>query len=338
MAGSIGYLSCDPGWRGLSLTLYIPSLKYTNTIVFKLNYTNNKAYKQPKNTIPLLIEQLKNNYLALEPRLAFVDKIILENQHRLNMQQLSWLIQAVLQSILPSKTKVIYISPLKCKRMFKIPLGANHTENKSRMLQYVINNKDDLIGGNTVTTHDSADSIILLNTYLKEKNRRVCKEVFCEVMSNLKLICYECNKATGKVNQCKKGDNSGRFFAACSNYKDGNKCGFGWFDGEPEEGASEYFDEEGNTWAVAGTASSSQKPKVAVGNKRKAAPAKKAPASKVAANTQTPAQLAFLREMKEAQAKFLATLPQIIKSIMEDVASSTDADQDEQENVVEVSE
>lgn len=325
-----GILACDPGWRGLSFTLYVPSLDYTSTRLFRLNYTKNKSYKRPVNTIPLLVEQIKNIYWKEEPRLQFVDKIILESQHKLNMQQLSWSIHAVLLTLMPH-AKVEYISPLKCKRLFKIPLGENWKENKDRMLEYVITHKNELIAGDTVTTHDTADSIILLNTFFKEKKRRVCTEVITTTtMSSHKITCPQCNNPTGAVKQCQKPPNAGKYFLTCANYKDGNKCGFKWLDyDEPEpitgDDGNEYID-PGMEWAIAGEA-----PKT-TGVKRKWAPKiatkRQQPPSKVAANSATPIDHSLIRDIKKIHEEFLRRLPDIINTIIDSRTSSGTSEDD----------
>lgn len=316
MINLTGILACDPGWRGLAFTLYIPSLQYTSTSLFRLNYTNNKAYKSPVHTIPLLVEQIKNRLWLEEPRLQFVDKIIIESQHRVNMQQLSWLIHGVLLTLLPW-AKVEYISPLKCKRLFGVELGASHQQNKDRMLKYVTDHKDELIGGDTVTTHDTADSIILLNTFLKEKKRRVCyhwDDAFIEMVGE-KYICKKCGQDTGRVNQVKKeGPNNGRYFIGC-NRSNPDKCGgFDWLPGE-----GEYYDDEGNEYGdpkfewqkVSGAQRDT-------GYKRKAPPpTKRAPPPAKVAPPAKGGNLDIVREVKKMHDEFMKVFPVILKEALE---------------------
>ncbi len=220
MVGLTGILACDPGWKGLAMTLFVPSLQYKSTRVFALNTTGNKAYKRPSNTIPLLVDRIVQDYWKTEPRLRFVNKIIIESQHKLNMQQLGWFIQSVLSTLLPH-AKVEYISPLHCKRLFKVELGKSHYENKKRMLAYVKENADSLIAGDTVTTHDSADSIILLNTFLRDKNRRIDTRVFTVELYKTSLTCPVCSKPTGRIHQMNDGTED--HFVTCK-----HNCEFSW--------------------------------------------------------------------------------------------------------------
>lgn len=280
MAKTVGLLSIDPGWRGLAMTLYVPSLNKITTRLFQLNIDAKVGYKRPTNTIPLLIDAIKTQFLKEDHSLLLVDKIIIESQFRQNMQVLSYLILCVLMTLLPD-VKIIMISALKCKRMFGIPLGSSHYENKQRMLRYVLDHKHELIGGDTVTNHDTADSVILLNTYLKEKTRRLENNIenILPMVDGMEVKCPKCG-SKGHLRQAKKpGKNCGKYFLSCSNSKDGNFCGFKFIGyDEPEEqeiNGIRYIDD----WEVWGQEES------AVGTKRKAAPAKssKAPPAKKAA-------------------------------------------------------
>lgn len=326
MINLTGILACDPGWRGLAFTLYVPSLEYTSTTLFKLNYTNNKAYKRPVHTIPLLVDQIKKDYWKSEPRLRFVDKIIIESQHKVNMQQLSWLIHSVLLTLMPW-AKVEYISPLKCKRLFGVELGENWKQNKDRMLEFVINNKDKLIAGNTVTTHDSADSIILLNTFLKEKKRRVCTEVFHSVMSNVKLVCPKCGENTGSIKECRKAPNEGKHFLTCANYNERNKCGFKWLDFETpvpvvDEEGTEYMDED-MEWRVAEAGFG---PPAGVKRRAAAPPKRQPPAKKPAPKTQNVSDvnpMKLMLEIKSDQDKFLAAMKSMLAGLSDIISRDT---------------
>jgi hypothetical protein len=227
MAGLTGILACDPGWKGLALTLFVPSLHYYSTRVFPIQGPS-KAYKRPTNTIPLLVDALVKDYWDSEPRLRFVNKIIIESQHKLNMQQLSWFIHSVLLAKLPN-AKVEYISPLHCKRAFGVELEATHYKNKKAMLEYVKANKENLVAGETVTTHDSADSIILLNTFLKEKKRRICLKPHQQCMKRERFVCPCCGKESGRVYRTVDGDDRDRslpdseYFITCT-----LNCAFNW--------------------------------------------------------------------------------------------------------------
>ena len=278
MSKTVGLLAIDPGWRGLAMTLYIPALNHTTTRLFHLNIDAKKGYKRPANTIPLLVDAIKTQFLQEDHSLLFVDKIIMESQFKQNMQVLSYLILCVLMTLLPD-VKIEMISALKCKRMFGIPLGSSHYENKQRMLRYVLDHKHELIGGDTVTNHDTADSVILLNTYLKEKTRRleINIENILAMVEGTEVECPKCG-SKGHVRVVKRpGKNCGKYFLTCSQYKDDNKCGFKFLGyDEPEEidiNGVKYIDD----WKLWGQ----EEP--AVGTKRKAPPAKttKAPPSKV---------------------------------------------------------
>lgn len=255
MTGLTGILACDPGWKGLAMTLFVPSLDYSSTRVFSLNTTENKAYKRPINTIPLLVNQIVTKYWNEEPRLRFVNKILIESQHKLNMQQLSWFIHAVLLSLLPN-AKVEYISPLHCKRHFKIALRENHYQNKKAMLEYVTEHAADLVAGDTVTTHDSADSIIILNTFLKEKNRRLASSVFRDVAGHV-FGCRVCGKPTAKISRVSTDPGTaetiaGNYFITCK-----HNCAFDWL-------------EEGMTVVDAGVKGWHERPDLAVPKTKRA--------------------------------------------------------------------
>lgn len=279
----MGLLSCDPGWRGLAFTLYIPSLNYVSTRLFQLNIGASKGYKMPFNTIPLLVEAIRNDYLNSEHRLLLVDKIIIESQYKTNMQVLSYLIVAVLQTLLPW-TKVEKISALKCKRMFNIPLGNSHYENKQRMLEYVKAHKNELIGGETVTNHDTADSIILLNTYLKEKKRRLVTGLEELTMSRplAEVVCPHCGSKGGVYRVKKEGPTFGKLFMSCSEKKQGGSCtskdSFKWIkDYTPvidEDGISRIAGWE--EWVEPASQTHKRPATVSASSHKKAPPAKKA--------------------------------------------------------------
>lgn len=243
MAKSIALLSCDPGWRGLAFTLYIPSLNYVSTRLFHLNIDAKKGYKKPMNTIPLLVETIREQYMKEEPALCLVDKIIIESQFRANMQVLSYLIISVLQSVLAS-VRVETISALKCKRMFNVELGNSHHENKTRMLQYVTEHKHELIGGSTVTNHDTADSVILLNTFLKEKKRRLEHNIDNFTMAGTAVTCPNTG-LKGFVRMVnKEGANQGKYFLTCDSKDPNNKGAFKWLgrtEPEPYEEDGEWY-------------------------------------------------------------------------------------------------
>ena len=227
MAKSIALLACDPGWRGLAFTLYIPSLNYVSTRLFHLNIDAKKGYKKPMNTIPILVDTIREQYMREEPALCLVDKIIIESQFRSNMQVLSYLIVSVLRSLL-SSVKVETISALKCKRMFNVELGGSHHENKKRMLEFVTNHKDELIGGDTATNHDTADSVILLNTYLKEKKRRLEHNIDNFTMAGTAVVCPNTGMKGYLRIVNKEGPNHGKYFLTCDTKDPDNKGGFKW--------------------------------------------------------------------------------------------------------------
>jgi hypothetical protein len=315
MPKTVGLLAIDPGWRGLAITLYLPMFNMTSTRLFQLNIDAKKGYTRPANTIPLLVNAIKEQLLKEDHSLLFVDKIIIESQFRQNMQVLSYLILCVFQTLLPD-VKIEMISALKCKRMFGVPLGSSHYENKQRMLRYVLDHKHELIGGKTVTNHDTADSVILLNTYLKEKPRRLetsIENVFTMV-EGTEVECPKCF-SKGHVRVVKRpGKNCGKYFMTCSQYKDDNKCGFKFLGyDEPEiteiDGV-QYIDE----WRVFGQDSQP------VGTKRKAPPAKttKAPPAKV-----KPGALKVSQVVQPIKAVASVTKEEVLKMMVDMVKTIT---------------
>lgn len=216
-----GILTCDPSWRGLAFIIYVKSLNYCNSYLYDLkDYSTNKNFKQPKYTIPLLIEVLKN-FRKQEKLWRLIDVVVLENQYKQNMKTLCLLLAAVLQSKLIG-CKVEYMSALTCKRKYGIGLGDNHYQNKMRMLNYVTENKDELIAGRYVKDHNTADACILLNTWLTHKKRNIHASIeeYADMNKNSPvLICPKCEQSTGSLKQCgekAKPENVGKWFVVCS--------------------------------------------------------------------------------------------------------------------------
>lgn len=224
MPGKVtGILACDPSWRGMAFTIYIPSLNYSNCYLFDLkDYSDSERFKQPKLTIEALVKVV-GRLRSRECRLSLVDKVIIENQYKQNMKTLSLLLSAVIQSKVRG-CKVEYLSALTCKRNYGICLESTHNKNKQRMFEYVTGHKDELIGAPFVTDHNTADSCIILNTWLAQRNRKLntCLDDYCTMSKSPLLICPKCNDATGALKQCgenAKPENRGKWFLTCNECK-----------------------------------------------------------------------------------------------------------------------
>lgn len=239
-----GVVSCDPGVCGLAFTIYIPSLKFCKSLLFNLKdrLPEGKKVKnilQPKHYVPLLVD-LMWDLKYYEHSLSFCDKLIIETQFQQNMKLLVMNICTTFQCLFPWM-KIEYISPLACKRKFGVEYGEGHLSNKKKMLQYVMNHKNELIAGDTVRDHNTADSIIILNTWLKDKNRHFyttpeeyaspVMEVYDErgfltfEMKNVWLKCPMCKYDTGRLLQCSNQDKSPKNYMACFLKCLNKKCG-----------------------------------------------------------------------------------------------------------------
>jgi len=241
---SRGVVSCDPGICGLAFTIYIPSIKFTKSLLYNLkdHLPEGKTYKnifKPKYYVPLLVSvmwELKENEIALN----FCDRLIIESQYQQNMNLLLMNICTLFMHHFPW-IKIDQISPLTCKRQLNIEYGGGHANNKSNALEYVRTHKKELIAGDTVIDHNTADSIIILNTWLKVKNRHFytnledyatpVMEVFDERgfltfdMKNTWLKCPICEYDTGRLLQITNQDKNPKNYLACFIKCQNTKCG-----------------------------------------------------------------------------------------------------------------
>lgn len=220
-------LSCDPSWRGLAFTLFIPSMNFSRSFLYDLKeYDTSKLYRHPTRTIQS-IQKVYNDMFQDEERLQLVDKVIMESQHKPNMQTLSWLLLA---NLLPrlGEVSVQYVSPLACKRNFEIALTGTHHGNKVAATEFVENSKNRLVASETVSEHNTADACLLLNTYLETTKNTILKNLDdWSVMTTIKvstagnpgtkLYCPKCKNATGLVRKCLKEDSKiyGKHFLTC---------------------------------------------------------------------------------------------------------------------------
>lgn len=224
----VAILSCDPSWRGLAFILHIPSLDYNRSFLYDLKeYDKSKQFKHPKRTT-VLIQRIYDDMFEKEERMILIDKIIMESQHKTNMQILSWLL---ISNLLPrlGKASVEYISPLTCKGNFNIVLTGTHHGNKVAAVNFVENSKNRLVASETVTENNTADACLLLNTYLQTtKNHLINNINEWSSMSNLvkvsvsgetgtKLVCPKCKNNTGVVRKCTDPEkkNYNKHFLTC---------------------------------------------------------------------------------------------------------------------------
>jgi len=250
---SRGVVSCDPGICGLAFTIYIPSIKFTKSLLYNLkdHLPEGKTYKnifKPKYYVPLLVSvmwELKENEIALN----FCDRLIIESQFQQNMKLLLMNICTLFMHHFPW-IKIDQISPLTCKRQLNIEYGEGHASNKSNALEYVRTHKNELIAGDTVRDHNTADSIIILNTWLKGKNRHFytnledyatpVMEVFDERgyltfdMKNSWLKCPRCTYDTGRLLQITNQDKNPKNYLACFIKCQNDKCGTSSFIGNAD--------------------------------------------------------------------------------------------------------
>lgn len=197
-------LSCDPSWRGLAFTLHVPSLSYNRAFLYDFqDYDKSKKYKHPVRTTNV-IQRIFNDMFEKERRLELVDKIIMESQHKSNMQVLSWLISSNLMARL-GKTSLEYISPLHWKAHFGIKLTGTHSGNKAAAVAFVEDSKSRLTASETVTEHNTADACLLLNSYLETTKNIIYKDIddwseMTEVEVGVtKFKCPECGNNSGIV-------------------------------------------------------------------------------------------------------------------------------------------
>jgi hypothetical protein len=206
-------LSCDPSWRGLAFILHVPSMDYNRSFLYDLKeYDKSKQYKNPTRTTKI-IQQVLDDLFEKEPRMMLVDKIVMESQHKINMQVLSWLLVA---NILPrvGQASVEYVSPLAWKANFGIALTGTHKGNKAAAEKFVEDSKNRLVASETVTENNTADACLVLNSYLETTKNTIKKNIDdWSSMANLvtvssagnpgtKLICPKCKQKTGVVRLC----------------------------------------------------------------------------------------------------------------------------------------
>lgn len=215
-----GILSCDPSWRGLAFILYIPSLEYKESYLYDLkNLDSSKQYKHPKRTIRIVNQAIDE--LFQDERIQLVDKLIIEGQHRNNMQVLSYIIISNLSARL-NNLDVEYISPLAWKRNFNIALTGTHQGNKDAAEEFVENSKSSLTASETVVDDNTADACLLLNSYLKTTKNRILKNLddwssmsLAEV--GTKLYCIKCGNKSAVVRKCEDKSKKlfGKHFITC---------------------------------------------------------------------------------------------------------------------------
>lgn len=226
-----GVITCDPSWVGLAFTVYVPSVSYTKSVVYNLkNFTDKKNIEKPMVYIHAVNDVIRRLRVDI-PWVRICDKLIMESQFMENMKVLAYVIATSLIARYPMLS-MENLSALTCKRHYKIPLMSNHYENKKKMFQYVTGNKHNLIAGDTVKDHNTADSIIILNTWLGLKRRHLYKtpEEYCmasELPFKLKYTRWECPICTyhsGKMwivkNPPKKSNTKslvGHYFIKCNN-------------------------------------------------------------------------------------------------------------------------
>ena len=216
-----GVLSCDPSWRGLAFILHVPSFEYSRSFLYDLKeFDKSKQYKHPARTTNI-IQKVYDEMFDQEPRMFLVDKVIMESQHKPNMQALSWLLIA---NLLPrlSKVSTEYVSPLAWKAHFAIALTGSHQGNKDAAEEFVEISKNRLVASETVTDHNTADACLLLNSYLETTKNQLLNNIedwSMEAEVGTKLFCPKCKntKPTGVVRYCDDNTkkNYGKHFLTC---------------------------------------------------------------------------------------------------------------------------
>lgn len=215
-------LSCDPSWRGLAFILFVPSLSYKRSFLYDLrDYDQTKKYKHPVRTTNIL-QTVFDDMFQKEETLHLVDKVIVESQHKTNMQVLSWLISSNLMARL-GKASFEYISPLRWKSHFGIELTGTHAGNKAAAVEFVENSKNRLVASETVIEHNTADACLLLNSYLETTKNIIYKNIedwssMAEVEVGVtKLVCPKCKNNSGVVRKCEDPEKKmyGKHFITC---------------------------------------------------------------------------------------------------------------------------
>ncbi len=291
-------LSCDPSWRGLAFILFVPSLSYKRSFLYDLrDYDQSKKYKHPVRTTNIL-QMVFNDMFQKEQCLYLVDKVIVESQHKTNMQVLSWLISSNMMARL-GKASFEYISPLRWKSHFGIELTGSHSGNKAAAIEFVENNQNRLVASETVTEHNTADACLLLNTYLETTKNIIYKNLddwssMTEVEVGItKLVCPKCKNNSGVVRKCEDPEKKmyGKHFITCwwTNNKgqdNEKKCGnFKALYANVPKIVNGFVDK---TWKVVDYEGESDEvveevSKPSTGTKRAAPAAKQPPAKKIAA-------------------------------------------------------
>ena len=217
-------LSCDPSWRGLAFILHVPSLEYNRSFLYDLKeFDKSKQYKHPARTTNS-IQKVYDDIFEKEPRMFLVDKVIMESQHKPNMQVLSWLLIA---NLLPrlGKASTEYVSPLAWKKHFDIALTGSHKGNKDAAEKFVALSKKRLVASETVIDHNTADACLILNSYTETTKNHLINNIddwssMTEVeVGKTKLFCPKCKnqKPTGVVRFCDDSTkkNYGKHFITC---------------------------------------------------------------------------------------------------------------------------
>lgn len=223
-----GILACDPSWRGLAFIVHIPSLGYSRSYLYDLKeFDKSKKYKHPVRTTNT-IQNALDDLFQKEKHVKLIDKIIMESQHKPNMQVLHWLLVASLTARL-KKVSTEYVSPLSWKAHFGIALTGTHSGNKAVAVEFVENSKNRLAAADTVNDHNTADACLLLNSYLETTKNTIYKDIndwseMTELVQvsaagepGTKLICPKCKNKTGVVRKCmdESKKNFGKHFLTC---------------------------------------------------------------------------------------------------------------------------
>lgn len=217
----IGIISCDPSWRGLAFTVIIPSMEVKESFLYDMKELDeSKNYRHPVRSIKT-IQRIYDDMFQKVPQLQLIDKVIMESQHKTNMQVLSWLI---VSNLLPriSTTDVEYISPLTCKKKFDIALTGTHHGNKVAAVKFIEGAKNRLVASETVSEHNTADACLLLNTYLQTTKNIIYEQLddwssMAPLQVGDKFKCPKCKQNTGVLRFCEKKDSKffNRYFLTC---------------------------------------------------------------------------------------------------------------------------
>jgi hypothetical protein len=210
--------------------VFLPSFNLKRSFLYDLKEIDpSKNYRHPIRTTKT-IQKVFDDMFRKCPEIQAVDKVIMESQHKTNMQILSWLL---VSNLLPrlSGANVEYISPLACKRNFKIPLTGTHHGNKVAATVFVENSKNRLVASETVTEHNTADACLLLNTYLQTTKNIIYKSIddwsTMALEVGTKFVCPKCGNNTGVLRFCEKQGSKlyGKHFLTCWWVHDKDKPG-----------------------------------------------------------------------------------------------------------------